>query len=379
VPHESKEVRLDVKVANPRLWWTWDQGQQNLYQAEARLVGEKGRLLDSLSTHFGVRTIERDSNLQYKLNGRPLLLRGAWYPMSKLYPAETDPWTYEKDMLLARHANMNHLLNYTVVEKSEFYELADRLGILLFVELPFNQEGPLGVLNKNYPRREEYIRWSALQVAEIVGDLSNHPCIEEWSALSEVTGNGYDFSTSPDPRIAAAADGYREFSEKMQESVLANDPDALYFRGYCDFGEHHFWEGSLFKGSTYDQQFGAKADFVSEYGALAYFPMESIRRILNPKKVWNDHFEKWSALALPVASPRLSYLTGFSYQGLEFLVPETADNVDPHPQSLQDLINGSQIYQSFLYGYAGDAYRRKLSDPIHGIEAGCSRTLPASL
>lgn len=369
IQHELKETQLAIRVPEASLWWTWDQGPQNLYKAEARLVDDEGQLLDSFSANFGIRTLERDSKLQYKINGRPLLLRGAWYPMSKLYPAETDWWTYEKDMLLARHANMNHLLNYTVVEKSPFYELADRLGILLFIELPFNQEGPLDALNKSYPRRAEYIEWSARQVAEIVRDLSNHPSIGVWSALSEVTGNGYDFSTSPDPRIAAAADGYRVFSEKMEQTVLANDPDALYFEGYCDFGEHHFWEGSLVKGTTYDQQFHAKADFVSEYGALAYFPMESIRRTLDPKEVWNDRRQRWSALVLPVSLQRLSYLTGFCYQGLEFLVPEIADNVDPHPQSFQDLVNASQIYQSFLYGYAGDAYRRKLFNPIHGIRS----------
>lgn len=373
---ELKEVYLEVELPNPRLWWTWDQGPQNLYALEARVFDKKGTALDSLSVNFGIRTLERDARLQYKLNGRPLLIRGAWYPMSKLYPAETDPWTYEKDLLLAKHANMNHLLNYTVVEKREFYELADRLGILLFIELPFNQEGPLEVLNKDYSRRAEYIQWSAQQVAEIVRDLSNHPSIGVWSALSEVTGNGCDFSTSSDPRIAAAAGGYRAFSDKMEETVLKNDRDAIYHKGYCDFGEHHFWQGSLFKGTTYDQQFDAEANFVSEYGALAYFPMESIQRILDPEKMWNDNFTKWSQLKLPADQQKLSYVTGYSYQGLEFLIPDVADNVDLHPQSFQNFVNDSQVYQAFLYGYAGDAYRRKLFTPIHGIRSWMFKNFP---
>jgi beta-mannosidase len=375
-PGELKGVDIDIQIRDPRLWWTWDQGPQNLYAAEASLLDDKGRVLDELSAIFGIRTFERDANLLYRLNGRPLLVRGAWYPMSKLYPAETDAWTYEKDLLLARHANMNHLINYTVVEKREFYELADRLGILLFIELPFNQEGPLNVLNREYPRREEYIQWSAQQVAQIVRTLSNHPSVVVWSALSEVTGNGHDFSTSTDPRIAAAADGYRAFSEKMQETVLANDPDGLYFRGYCDFGEHHFWEGSLFQGTTYDQQFDAKADFVSEYGALAYFPMESIRRVVDPEEIWSAKFARWSALGLPVDPKELSYLTGYSYQGLAFLTPDIVENTDRHPQDFQDFVNDSQIYQAFLYGYAGDAYRRKLFNPIHGIRSWMFKNFP---
>jgi beta-galactosidase/beta-glucuronidase len=156
---ESQNVQLTTQVENPMLWWTWDQGAQNLYVAEARLEDAKGVVLDRLSATFGIRTLEREKML-YKLNGRPVFLCGAWYAMSKLYPATTDRWTYEKDLRLARHANMNHLVNYTVVEKEDFYDLADRLGILLFIELPFNQEGPEDAVNKNYPRRDEFIRWS---------------------------------------------------------------------------------------------------------------------------------------------------------------------------------------------------------------------------
>jgi beta-mannosidase len=91
---ERQQIELTAEVENPQLWWTWDQGPQNLYTAEARLLDSHGVLLDSTSTMFGIRTLERDSNLVYKLNGRPVFLRGAWYPMSKLYPASTDRWTY---------------------------------------------------------------------------------------------------------------------------------------------------------------------------------------------------------------------------------------------------------------------------------------------
>ena len=192
-PGESQGIELAAQVKQPKLWWTWDQGPQNLYTAEASLVDGKGLVIDRLSATFGIRTLERDDNMLYKLNGRPVFFRGAWFAMSKLYPATTDRWTYEKDLRLARHANMNHLVNYTVVEKEDFYDLADRLGILLFIELPFNQEGPEDAVNKNYPRRDEFIRWSSEEVAKIVRSLANHPSVGVWSALSEVTENGTRF------------------------------------------------------------------------------------------------------------------------------------------------------------------------------------------
>jgi beta-mannosidase len=372
----SQDLEFVSEIHNPRLWWTWDQGPQNLYRAEAVISDDAGVVLDRFSTVFGIRTLERDANLLYRINGRPVFFRGAWYPMSRLYPASTDRWTYEKDLRLARNANMNHLVNYTVVEKDEFYELADRLGILVFIELPFNQEGPIDALNAKYPRRAEFIRWASSETAQIVRALANHPSVGVWAAVSEVTENGKDFSVGWDPRVAEAADGYDLFVKAIGHVVEENDPDSLYFRGYCDFGEHHFWEGAFFDGSTYDQQFDAVAPFVSEYGALAFFPPESIRRIIDPKEVWEPGAGKWSPVALPIHLKRMSYVHPWQLFGLDFFTANIASNVERHIGSFDDYIYDSQFYQAFLYGYAGDAYRRKLFNPINGARSWMFKSFP---
>jgi beta-mannosidase len=372
---ESQDIELAAQVEQAKLWWTWDQGAQNLYTAEATVVDGKGLLIDRLSATFGIRTLERDNNILYKLNGRPVLLQGAWLAMSKLYPADTDRWTYERDLRLARNANMNHIVNYTVVEKDDFYELADRLGILLFIELPFNQQGPYEVVNKNYPRRDEYIRWSSGEVAKIVRSLANHPSVGVWSALSEVTGAGGDFA-SAGGAIGEAADGYEMFSKKMEEVVKQNDPDALYFRSYCDFGERHFWNGGLISGTTYDQQFDAQAGFVSEYGAEALFPLEDVRRVVNPEELWSGETVQYSSLALPINIKKLASVHPMRYWGLDLVTSSLAANVDRHVRSFQDYVSDSQVYQAFLYGYSADAFRRKLFAPINGVRSWMFKSFP---
>lgn len=371
----AQEIAVDRDISNPHLWWTWDEGAQNLYREEATLTDASGRIVDRTSAVFGIRTLERDSNLLYKLNGRPLFLRGAWYPMSTLYPAAANRWTYEKDLRLARNANMNHLVNYTVVEKDDFYDLADRLGMLLFVELPFNQEGPIDALNARYPRRAEFMRWSSAEVAQIVQALGNHPSIGVWAPVSEVTENGHDIANA-DYRIGEAADGYVAFLKRMEKVVEANDPDALYFRSYCDFGEHHFWEGAFFSGTTYDQQFDAKANFVSEYGSLAFYPLEDIKRVVDPGTLWGGGGSKWSPYLLPFNMKKMSYLQGFQDGGMDFLTADIASNVDRRVPSFRDYVEDSQLYQSFLYSYAADAYRRKLFAPISGIRSWMFKSFP---
>jgi len=255
-----------------------------------------------------------------------------------------------------------------VMEKKEFYELADCMGMLIFVELPFNQLGPLDALNAQNPRKNEYIKWCSGEVAQIIRAWSNHPSIALWCPVAEVTTNGQDFTTSWDFRLREAAEGYTEFLRKMEEVVKANDPDALYFRSFCDFGEQHFWHGGL-GGGIYDNHFESKKEFISEYGGMAFFPYETILKIVDPHQIWNDKQKPWSALNLPVDLGELSYLTGASYGGLAMEAEYIYKHADQHPRSLKEFADATQIYQDFIYGYAADAYRRKLSDPVNGIRS----------
>ena len=368
------ELAISAKVPNAQLWYTWDLGPQNLYLAAATLSDSSGKILDQTSSIFGIRHVERDSNLLYRLNGKPLFLRGAWYPMSHLYPATADRWTYEKDLRLARHANMNHLVNYTVVEKDDFYELADRLGMLLFIELPFNQEGPIDAVNSRYARRDEFLHWSANEVAKIVQALSNHPAIAVWAPVSEVTENGA-FKVSWDPRVADAAEGYDLFLKTMEKVVNENDHDALFFPSYCDFGEHHFWQGSL-ADTRYDSQFDAQAKFVSEYGALAFYPAEDILRVIKPSILSDVSLPEWPPFSSALSPPKLTDIHGYQYTGLRLLTSDITEHIERKIKSFDDYVTDSQLYQAFLYGYAADAYRRKLFAPINGIRSWMFKSFP---
>lgn len=376
--HGAVFVDTQFSLEDARLWWTWDLGASNLYRAEVQLSDARGKLLDSRSTVFGIRTIERDANLLYRINGKKLLMRGAWYAMSRLYPASTDRATYEKDLKLARNANMNHLVNYTVVEKDDFYDLADRLGILIFVELPFNQEGPIDALNDAYPRRQQFLDWSASEVTQIVKQLRNHPSIGVWAPVSEVTENSPEISVSWDKRVGEAKNGYNIFLARMQGVVEDNDVDALYFRSYCDFGEHHFWEGTFFNGTTYDQQFDATASFVSEYGAQALFLNSSSAKTRDARATWRTGAGVPTPINLPVDVKAFSYLHPWQSFGLDFTSTAIGLNVTRHIHSYDDYAGASQIYQAFIYGYAGDAYRRRAFAPINGIRSWMFKSFPES-
>ena len=74
--------------------------------------------------------------------------------MGDYYGSLTSRQIYERDLLYYKAANLNHIVNHTVVEKPDFYDLCDRLGILVIVQMPFSQFGPLEVLAPSSPRHD---------------------------------------------------------------------------------------------------------------------------------------------------------------------------------------------------------------------------------
>ena len=177
--------RQKVTVKDARLWWTWDLGKQDLYKLTTALSAPGSPAQDTWITKFGIRTIDRHSDMSYWLNGKRLFLKGSWYPMSDYFGSIPTEETYIEDLTMYRSMNLNHLVNFTVIEKPIFYDLCDQMGILVIAELPFGQFGPLQALDPSYPRHQAFVKSALGQVEEIVVALRNHPSIIEWATFAE--------------------------------------------------------------------------------------------------------------------------------------------------------------------------------------------------
>lgn len=354
---------LEATVKQPHLWWSWDMGKPNLYRLTASI--SPGRE-NSRSVVFGIRTIKVKSDMSYWLNGRRIFLKGAWYPMSDYYGSKPTRDTFLKDLELAKAANLNSMVAFTVVEKPAFYNLCDRLGILLIVELPFEQSGPIDVLSPANPRRPIYVKESLGQVQQILMELRNHPSIVEWAAFAETQKNGkwgigdWDFSQY----------GYGPFADKIGKLVEQFDPGTIYHPSLCDFGEQHFWQGAA--GSdvvgSYLDHFHAQAGFISEYGSVSLPVLDDFKKEIAPSEMWskkNAALPEWYNLPIDVSA--YAYLSSYTYDGLASQLARIDEYVDRRVESIRDLVNDSQLYQSFLFKYATESYRRKKYSPINGI------------
>ncbi len=366
----SKEVR----VKKARLWWTWDTGAQNMYRLTAEIApaagaAKTGKTGDAQSVRFGIRTFTRGADMTSRLNGKRIFVKASWFPIEAYYRSLPTHDDYDRDLRLFRDANLNQLVNFTVVEKPAFYELCDELGIMVAEEMPFQQFGPGPSLAASSPRRALFLKEANKEVRQILIENRNHPSIIEWVPLAEaheknngVWGfGGYVFDQS----------GYETFIGNMRKLVEELAPGSVFHPSMCDLGEEHFWMATAgYRGDSgvYQQHFDAQAGFISEYGGISMSSYEKLGEYLTPKQQWDpsNHAEpRWYGLPIDISA--YSYLTSSEYDALYSMLYRSEHYIDRDIQSPRQLVDDTQEYQGFLLKYATEAYRRKKYDPIKGI------------
>jgi beta-mannosidase len=137
-------VSLMIPNDNVKLWWPNGYGNQTLYNLS---VYSQGQLVGSRQTGF--RTVELsqhtyDGNIKgnsfyFVINGHPIFVKGSnWIPPDSFQERVTDE-RLERLLSSAKLANMNMLRVWGggIYERDSFYEIADRLGIMLWHDFMF--------------------------------------------------------------------------------------------------------------------------------------------------------------------------------------------------------------------------------------------------
>jgi hypothetical protein len=156
-------------------WWSPDD--PCLYRLEAALV-EGGQVVDDCSQTFGFRTIEARDGALY-LNGERLYLRGAldqdYYP-DTFYTSPSVAYL-ESQLRQAKDLGLNCLRCHIKVADPAYLEAADRLGLLIWAELPSWHHFGAGT--------------GARARATLEGMLardSHHPSLVIWTIVNESWG-----------------------------------------------------------------------------------------------------------------------------------------------------------------------------------------------
>ena len=225
-------------------WWPNGAGEQKLYGLKIALTDSGGDILDTAERTVGFKHVEWRACENAPegadpwvcvVNGTPVFLQGVdWTPIRPTF-ADLTREDYEQRITLYRDLGCNifRVWGGAYLEKEWFYDLCDRLGLLVWQEFPLSSSG-----HENWPHEDEPSMAVLVETArsyihrrqhhasllmwcggnELQGSLDgskvgigkpvtmDHPLMQRWGALVEAEDPGRRFmpASSSGPRFLAS-------------------------------------------------------------------------------------------------------------------------------------------------------------------------------
>lgn len=187
-----------VEIAMPADMKLWSPDSPFLYGLEVSL-SQKGRLSDYVESYAAMRKFSsgRDSHgiVRLHLNNEPLFQFGpldqGWWP-DGLYTAPSDE-ALVYDIKKTKDFGFNMIRKHIKVEPARWYTWCDRLGIIVWQDMPSGDRNPEWQ-NRRYFDGTELKRSSESEACyrkewkEIMDCLYSYPCIGVWIPFNEAWG-----------------------------------------------------------------------------------------------------------------------------------------------------------------------------------------------
>jgi beta-mannosidase len=296
----QNDVTVPLEIVHPQLWWPNGSGPQTLYKVVVTLVADS-HTIDRKSRDIGLRTIvlrraddRWGRSFEFVVNGVPIFAKGANVIPFDSFPARVTE-EKESDILhAARDASMNILRVWGggYYETDHFYDLCDRLGLLVWQDFMFT--GGL------YPGDADFFDNVRAEAKDHLLQLRNHPslallCGNNEGEIGWFFWNGQQrlkAAVTAEQRDTIWGDYLRLFTGLLPQAVAEFAPGTPYWSSSpgtnfeagerdTDRGDQHtyaVWHGAL-PFSDYDKEFPR---FMTEYGFESYPAIQTLRTIASP-------------------------------------------------------------------------------------------------
>lgn len=174
----QKQQRVVMEIPDGQLW---SPESPHLYRLNAQLIDKDGYTAE-IETHFGLRKIEARGSRVY-LNNEAIYLDGILYQ-----PGAATYEEIKQHMYAMKELGCNLVRIHIAGVDPRIYKLADRLGILLWVEVPSPHRS---TTKSRQNHNEELMRMLSL--------IETHPSVVIWSLYNEDWG-AQDIATSTETR-----------------------------------------------------------------------------------------------------------------------------------------------------------------------------------
>lgn len=186
---------VEVRIESAKLW---TPQTPHLYDMEVALI-RQGKEIDKVGSYTAMRKFsvgrDKDGIVRMMLNDKPVFQFGpldqGWWP-DGLYTAPSDE-ALIFDIIKTKELGYNMIRKHVKVEPSRWYYHCDRLGMIVWQDMPNGDASPQwqqhryfnGIEKERSPESEANFRkeWK-----EIIDYLYSHPCIGVWVPFNEAWG-----------------------------------------------------------------------------------------------------------------------------------------------------------------------------------------------
>ncbi|MFF5549838.1 glycoside hydrolase family 2 protein [Streptomyces olivaceoviridis] len=289
--HETKIVTFSpadtpgLHLTDPKVWWPAGMGGQPLYDLDLTAT-VAGKTSDTAHETFGIRDVraplDSDGARQYRINGRKLLIKGGgWSPDEFL---RWDPAYVEDRLKYALDLGLNTLRLEGHLEPDEFFDLADRHGVLTLPgwECCNKWEGQVNGGEKGNRWTDADYPVAGASMAAEAARLRDHPSVVSFligsdfapdSKIEKTYLDALESADWPTPVVSSASD---RSSPRLGSSGMK-------MTGPYDWVPPGYW---------YAKREGGATGFNSETSAGPSIPtLDTLRRMMTPAELdtlWKD-------------------------------------------------------------------------------------------
>jgi hypothetical protein len=287
------EVHRKIGLSDPgiddyRNELLWRPSQPTIIQAQLKLWGGRGELLDEVHSYTALRSIGVQGD-RFVLNGRPYPLRlvldqGYWAETGLTAP---DDAALRRDVELTKAMGFNGVRKHQKIEDPRYLYWADVLGLLVWEEMP-----------SAYRFTKTSVERLTREWSEVMTRDSSHPCIIAWVPFNESWGVP-DLPDSPAQRHYVQAIYHLTRTLDPSRPVVGNDgwesvaTDIIGIHDYDDqliqIARRYSVEEELPRlfrrerpGGRLlvldEQRHGSQPVMLTEFGGIAYSP--------DPERTW---------------------------------------------------------------------------------------------
>lgn len=359
--HETKTVTFSpadvpgLHLTEPRVWWPAGMGGQPLYGLGLTAT-VAGTTSDTAHETFGIRDVRAplnsDGARQYRINGRKLLVKGGGWS-----PDEFLRWdrAYVEDRLkYALDLGLNTLRLEGHLEPDEFFELADRYGVLTLPgwECCDKWEGEVNGSETGEEWTEADYPVAKASMAAEAARLRDHP-----SVISFLIGSDFAPDATIEKNYLAALEAADWRTPVVSSASDRSSPrlgsSGMKMTGPYDWVPPGYW---------YAKREGGATGFNSETSAGPSIPtLDTLRRMMTPAELgtlWKN------------PDTRQYHRSPSSVFGTLKIYDDALTGRYGAPKSLTDYVRKAQLAQYETVRAQFEAYERNATDtaqPATGV------------